>query len=77
MSQGIFNFEIEKVFKEINNDDLNKNYLGVFPSDKINKFAMFEKKDAWEKICVHNFQYKQKRRKQQALVEYFEHFYKK
>ena len=44
MSQDIFNFEIEKVFKEINNDDLNKNQLGVFPSDKINKFAMFEKK---------------------------------
>ena len=43
MSQDIFNFEIEKVFKEINNDDLNKNYLGVFPSDKINKFAMFER----------------------------------
>ena len=49
MSQGIFNFEIEKVFKEINNDDLNKNYLGVFRSDKINKFAMFEKKMSGKK----------------------------
>ena len=77
MSQGIFNFEIEKVFKEINNDDLNKNYLGVFRSDKINKFAMFEKKDVWEKISVHNFQYRQKRRKHQVLLEYFEHFFKK
>ena len=43
MSRGIFNFEIEKVFKEINNKDINKNFLGVFPSDKINKFIMFEK----------------------------------
>ena len=37
------NFEIGKVFKETNNDDLNKDFLGVFPSDKINKFVMFEK----------------------------------
>ena len=43
MSRGISNFEIEKVFKEINNEDINKDFLGVFPSDKINKFIMFEK----------------------------------
>ena len=43
MSRGISNFEMEKVFKEINNEDINKNFLGVFPSDKINKFIMFEK----------------------------------
>ena len=47
MSRGISNFEIEKVFKEINNEDINKNFLGVFPSDKINKFIMFEKNDVW------------------------------
>ena len=39
MSRGISNFEIEKVFKEINEDI----FLGVSPSDKINKFIMFEK----------------------------------
>ena len=43
MSKGISNFEIEKIFKEINNEDINENFLGVFPSDKINKFIMFEK----------------------------------
>ena len=43
MSRGISNFEIEKVFKEINNEDINKDFLGVFHSDKINKFIMFEK----------------------------------
>ena len=43
MSQGISNFEVENVFKEINNDDLNENFLHVFPSDEINKFVMFEK----------------------------------
>ena len=43
MSKGISDIEIEKLFKEINNDDLNENFLGVYPSDKINKFIMFEK----------------------------------
>ena len=43
MSKGISNTEIEKLFKEINNDDLNENFLGVYPPDKINKFIMFEK----------------------------------
>ena len=41
MSRGISSFEIEKVSKEINNEDINKNFLCVFPSDKIN--IMFEK----------------------------------
>ena len=43
MTKGISNFEIEPVFKEINSDDLNENFLAVFPSDKINKFIMFER----------------------------------
>ena len=34
MSKGISNMEIEKLFKEINNDGLNENFLGVSPSDK-------------------------------------------
>ena len=37
------NFEIEKVFKEINNENINKNFTGIFSSDKINNFVMFEK----------------------------------
>ena len=43
MSKGISNIEIEKLFKEINNDDLNEDFLGVYPCDKIRKFIMFEK----------------------------------
>ena len=43
MSKGISNIEIGILFKEINNDDLNKNFLSVYPSDKTNKFIMFEK----------------------------------
>ena len=40
------NIKIEKLFKEINNDDLNKNFLGNFknyPSDKVNKSIIFER----------------------------------
>ena len=43
MSKGISNIHIEKSFKEINNDEVNENFLGVYPSDKINKFMMLEK----------------------------------
>ena len=41
MSKGISNFEIEKILKEINNEDINGNFFGVFPTDKINEFIMF------------------------------------
>ena len=43
MSKGISNTEIEKLFKEINNDDLSENFLSAYPSDQINKFITFEK----------------------------------
>ena len=44
MSKGISNIVIEKLFKEINNDDLNQFFFfGVYSPDKINKFVMFEK----------------------------------
>ena len=43
MSKGISNIESKKLFKEINNDDLNESFLGVYPSNKITKFIMFQK----------------------------------
>ena len=43
VSEGISNFEIEKIVKEINISDFNENLIGVFPSDKINKFIIFKK----------------------------------
>ena len=43
MSKGMSNIETKKLFKERNNDVLNENFLDVYPSDKINKFIMFEK----------------------------------
>lgn len=42
MSHGSSNVEIQRVFEDVKND-LNENFLDVFPSDKINRFVMFEK----------------------------------
>ena len=36
---GISNFQIEETFKEIGDEDLLKNFVGVFPSNKMNKFV--------------------------------------
>ena len=43
MTKAISNFKIELVFKEINNNDLKENFVGLFPSNRINKFIMFER----------------------------------
>ena len=56
-SKGISNFDIENIFKEINNEDINENSLGVFPSDKINKFIVFEKMMP-RKNTIYNLKYK-------------------
>ena len=42
MTKAISNFEIERVIKEINNNDLNENFVDLFPSNRINKFIMYE-----------------------------------
>ena len=34
----ICNFEIERGFKMIDDNDLDENFVGVFPSNKMNKF---------------------------------------
>ena len=43
MSKRIYNFETELVFKEKNNEDINRNVLGVFPYEKITNFFIFRK----------------------------------
>ena len=40
---GINNFDIEEIFNKANNSDLLQNSVGVFPSDKMNKFLGFKK----------------------------------
>ena len=38
MSKGINNFQIENAIKNIGEDDLDDNFVGVFPSNHLNKF---------------------------------------
>ena len=40
---GISNFNIEEIFNREDNQDLLKNFVGVFPSDKMNRFFDFKK----------------------------------
>ena len=41
--EGLRNFDIEEIFNKANNSDLLQNFVGVFPSDKMNKFLDFKK----------------------------------
>lgn len=38
---GISNFEIEMIINSSQNEDLKNNFVGVFPSDKMNRFINF------------------------------------
>ena len=38
MAKGISNFQIESTLKNINDEDINDNVVGVFPSNHMNKF---------------------------------------
>ena len=38
MSSGISNFQIEEAFKNIADEDIENNFVGVFPSNDMNKF---------------------------------------
>ena len=42
MSNGISNFQIEEAFKNIEDKDINDNFVGVFPSNYMNKFIDHE-----------------------------------
>ena len=41
MGKGISNFEIDKFFKEQDNDELKQNYMGTFSIDSISKYINF------------------------------------
>ena len=38
MSEGISNVQIEEAFKNIDDSDINNNFVGAFPSNHMNKF---------------------------------------
>ena len=53
MSEGISNFQFEEAFKNIGDEDIENNFVGVFPSNHMDKFInhklmISEKK---ENIC--------------------------
>ena len=66
--------EYQKIFKDINNEDIYDNFFGVFPSNKINKFAILEKMMPEKNIFFHNSNYRQRRSVRHTLVEHFKHF---
>ena len=41
---GISNFEIERIFNAADIRDLSENFVGVFPSDRMNRFFDLKKK---------------------------------
>ena len=49
---GISNFEIERIFNEADIRDLSENFVGVIPSDKMNRFFDFKKNDEKEMISI-------------------------
>lgn len=42
MSHGISKYEIEKILKDINNEDIHDSFSGVFSSNCVKKFELFE-----------------------------------
>ena len=42
MNSGISNFQIEEAFKNIGDKDINDNFVGVFPSNYMNKFIDYK-----------------------------------
>ena len=41
MSKGISNYQIDKFFKEEDNEELKKNYMGTYSIDSITKYINF------------------------------------
>ena len=54
---GISNFTIEKFVNEID-DDLKKNFIGVFPSDETLKFLKITEMVRKKKVSVSFYDYK-------------------
>ena len=57
MSKGIPNFQIETTLKNINDEDLNDNFVGVFQANEMNRFidhksVIFEKKGKYHFIIA-------------------------
>ena len=42
MTNGISNLQIEKALKELNDQFIEENFVGMFPADKMNKFIDYK-----------------------------------
>ena len=42
MSKGISNFPIEEALRNLNDSDINDNFVGAFPANHMNKFIDFK-----------------------------------
>ena len=42
MSKGISNFPIEEALRNLNDPDINDNFVGAFPANHMNKFIDFK-----------------------------------
>ena len=70
MSVGISNFQIEEAIKNIWDEDIENNFVGVFPSNHMNKFIddklmISEKKGKYPLIIANT--------ERNALVEHTRH----
>ena len=58
MTKGIRNFQIENAFKNINDEDINDIFVGIFPGNYMNKFidcaAMISKKKGKFPFIIRN-----------------------
>ena len=57
MSKGISNFQIENVFRHIDDPDINKNFVGVSPANHLNRFIDYKsmkKKNTYPFIIANN-----------------------
>ena len=50
MSEGISNFLTEEALRNLNNPDMNDNFVGAFPANHMNKFIDYESMISEKKI---------------------------
>ena len=42
MSKGIVNFQIENALKNLNDEDINDNFVGLLPANQMNRFIDYK-----------------------------------
>ena len=55
MAKGISNFQIEEALKDIDDPDINDNFVGVFPANQMNRFIDYKTMISEKKKGKHLF----------------------